>query len=143
LAESVDRVGVIVQPHLQEFAKFTSDRTLIQLARSDHASFKKRIIDTIVGRGNTQERDLPDHHGCRFGKWYDGLTNPTIRDSAAYRRIDEPHHQVHAYGAEALRQFYAGNFPAAVVAVGKMEEASQDVFMALDEMANMAMEKPH
>ena len=135
LASAVDRVSDVVQPRLQELSKYPSDRALIQLARSDHASFKKRVIDTLVGRGNTKDGELADHHGCRFGKWYEGLKDDALRSSPAYRRIDDPHMRVHAHGKDALSQFHAGNFQAAVVAVGKMEEASHEVFAALDEMA--------
>jgi methyl-accepting chemotaxis protein len=137
LARAVDRVGEVVQPRLQEYAKHLNDRTLVQLARSDHATFKKRVIDTLVGRAQAKSCDLPDHHGCRFGKWYDGLQDQDLKDSAAYRRIEEPHLRVHACGKEALAKFQEGDFDAAVAAAGEMEKASVDVFSALDEMSRL------
>jgi methyl-accepting chemotaxis protein len=137
LAGAVDKVSAVVQPRLQELSKRLSDRALVQLARSDHASFKKRVIDTLVGRGNTKDSDLPDHHNCRFGKWYDSLQDPTLRSSGAYRNIEDPHLRVHAHGKEALAHFHAGEFQAAVNAAGKMEEASHEVFAALDDMAKV------
>jgi methyl-accepting chemotaxis protein len=135
LAKAVDGVSNIIQPQLQSLSQYPSDRALVQLARSDHASFKKRVIDTLVGRGSTKDSDLADHHGCRFGKWYDALKDEELRNSDAYRRISAPHQQVHVFGKEALVQFHAGNMAAAVVAAGKMEEASHAVFAALGEMA--------
>jgi methyl-accepting chemotaxis protein len=137
LSTAVDRISELVQPRLQEFGKQMNDRSLVQLARSDHASFKKRVIDTLLGRGTTKDSDLPDHHGCRFGKWYDGLQDPALRASVAYGRIKDPHHRVHAHGKEALAQFQSGDYAAAVTAAGKMEHASQEVFAALDDMANL------
>ena len=137
LANAVNTVSATIQPLLQQLGNAPDDRQLVQLARSDHASFKKRVIDTLAGSGNTKDNELADHHSCRFGKWYDKLTDPRITGSAAYRRIADPHLQVHAAGKEALAHFHSGDFHSAIAAAGKMEAASQHVFAALDEIAAM------
>ena len=137
LAKTVNIVSATVQPLLLQLGNNPDDRQLVQLARSDHASFKKRVIDTLAGSGNTKDNELADHHSCRFGKWYDKLTDPRITGSAAYKRIAEPHLQVHAFGKEALANFHNGDFHAAIAAAGKMEAASQQVFAALDEIAGI------
>jgi len=134
---AVDRVSEIVQARLQECSLVKSDRTLVQLARSDHASFKKRVIDVLLGQGKTKDTDLPDHHTCRFGKWYDGITDETIRRSEAFHRVDGPHQSVHEHGKQAVALFHAGNLKGAVAAVEKMEEASLGVFAALDDIAKL------
>ncbi len=135
LAKAVNSVAATVQPLLQELGKNPDDRQLVQLARSDHASFKKRVIDTLAGGGNTKDSDLPDHHSCRFGKWYDKLSNPNVIGSVAYRHIEGPHLQVHAFGKEALAYHQSGDHQSAIAAAGKMEAASQTVFAALEEIA--------
>lgn len=135
LAVTMDRVGQVVQPRLRARAQEVDDRTQVQLARSDHASFKKRVIDTLNRRGEVKASDLPDHHDCRFGKWYESLKDPALKNSPAYRRIHDPHLLVHAAGKEAVTRFQAGDFEAAVIAADKMEKASVEVFAALDEMA--------
>lgn len=137
LAWTMDRVGEVVQPKLQEHSKNLTDHMLVQLARSDHASFKKRVIDTLNGRGQAKAPELPDHHGCRFGKWYDSIKNAELRSSSAYRRIEQPHLRVHASGKEALALFHAGDFEAAVRAADEMDRASEEVFAALEEMAEL------
>ena len=140
LASAFDQVGELVGPRLQQLSGRIDDRILVQLARSDHATFKKKVIDTLIERGNARHDDLPDHHGCRFGKWYANLKDPVLRGSAAYRKIEEPHVRVHAFGKEALAKYHAGDFEAAVVAADKMEQASIEVFAALDEMAKLIAE---
>ena len=137
LASAVNSVSATVQPLLQQLGKDPNDRQLVQLARSDHASFKKRVIDTLAGNGDTKDSELPDHHGCRFGKWYDKLTDPRVTGSSAYHHIKEPHLQVHAFGKEALSYHQSGDFQSAIAAAGKMENASQQVFAALDEIATI------
>jgi methyl-accepting chemotaxis protein len=132
LAAAIEKTGKVVLPCLQQLGKNPDDHALVQLARSDHASFKKRVIDTLVGTGNTQAAELPDNHSCRFGKWYDAIRDPRVRASEAFRRIDTPHQQVHAYGKEALAKFHAADIPGAMAAALKMEAASQEVYTALD-----------
>ena len=140
---AVDQVSAIVQGRISELSQVKSDRTLVQLARSDHASFKKRVIDVLTGQGKTKDSDLSDHHGCRFGKWYDGIVDESIRNSEPFRRVDAPHQQVHDYGKQALVLYQAGNLQGAVVAVGKMEKASQQVFAALDDIAKLFTVRLH
>jgi methyl-accepting chemotaxis protein len=137
LAAAIDGVGKVVAPCLQAYGNKPDDRALVELARSDHASFKKRVIDTLVGVGRTQATDLPDHHGCRFGKWYDSLSNPKIKSSDGYRRISDPHQRVHAHGKEALALFSANNHAGAVAAAERMEADSLEVYAALNDMARM------
>ncbi len=137
LATAVDTVSATVQPLLQQLGKDPDDRQLVQLARSDHASFKKRVIDTLAGNGQTRDNELADHHTCRFGKWYDKLSDPRIVGSNAFRRIEEPHLQVHAYGKEALLHFHNKDFHSAIAAAGKMDAASQIVFSSLDEISRL------
>ncbi len=140
LSNAVEQVSKVVQPQLQALGKDPDDHMLVQLARSDHSSFKKRVIDTIVGRGNAHDHDLPDHHTCRFGKWYDNISDATVRQSAAYAGIAEPHLKVHAHGKEALSFFHNGHFNSAIEAAGKMEEASHEVFQSLHDIARLLKE---
>jgi methyl-accepting chemotaxis protein len=134
-AHALDEVGKVVLPCLQALGQSPDDRTLVQLARSDHASFKKRVIDTLVGIGTLNASDLPDHHSCRFGKWYESITQDGIKSSDAFRRIDAPHQQVHDHGRDAITLFRAGNLAGAVAAAERMEGASLSVYAALDELA--------
>ena len=133
----VETASDAIAPLLKDLGKDPTDRDLVQLARSDHASFKKRVIDTLIGAGKTRDADLPDHHACRFGKWYDTLTDPRVTASPAYQRIQDPHQRVHAFGKEALRFHQHGDFHAALTAAAGMEEASHEVFAALDEIARL------
>jgi methyl-accepting chemotaxis protein len=137
LAAAIDQVGNVVLPCLQDLGKNPDDRALVQLARSDHASFKKRVINTLAGFAKTQASELPDHHACRFGKWYDSVSDPAVKSNEAFRRINDPHQRVHALGKEVLTLCQAGDRVAAAAAAEKMEAASQDVEAALGEVAKL------
>lgn len=134
LSTSLERVGEVIQPHLQNMAAAPSDRTLIQLARTDHASFTKKVIDILLDHENAKGVELSDHHNCRFGKWYQNVENPVLRDSDAYRRIATPHAQVHKFGKAAIDMHVSGNLATAVENAEKMIEAMQEVLSCLDEM---------
>jgi methyl-accepting chemotaxis protein len=137
LARAIDQVSAVILPRLQQLGTNANDRALLQLARSDHATFKKRVIDTLIAAGRAEVPDLPDHHACRFGKWYDGLSDSRIRSSDAFRRVDEPHQRVHAHGKAAVSLCRAGRFADAVVSAEHMEAASLEVYAALDDMARL------
>jgi len=137
LAVTIDQVSKAVLPRLQEFSKNPDDRELIQLARSDHASFKKRVIDTLVGTAKVQASELPNHHACRFGKWYESVSNPAVKSSEPFRRINDPHQRVHEYGKEAVSLFQAGGVSDAIAAAEKMEAASLEVYAALYDIARL------
>jgi methyl-accepting chemotaxis protein len=135
LTATVDRIGAVVQPRLRSFDRDPDEEILIQLARADHATFKLYVLDTLAGRGRLKDSDLPDHHACRFGKWYDGVEEEWLRSTEAYRKIHFPHVAVHVHGQQALTHFHAGEFDKAVEAAARMEEASLQVFEALDSLA--------
>ncbi len=135
VAEAVEATSGLVQPMLKDFGRVVDDRALVQLARSDHASFKKRVVDVLAGRGTTRDTDLADHLSCRFGKWYVGVRDASVREGEAYRRIDAPHRAVHAHGKAALVKFHEGDIAGAVAEAESMERASAQVYASLDAIA--------
>jgi len=135
LAASLGAVAGIIQPLIVEFGKNPDDRTLIQLARVDHAGFKKRVFDAVAGSLKLRPEDVSDHHSCRFGKWYEGDRDSRVKGHEAFRRIDDPHKRVHDFGREAVRLINAGDLAGAVAAAAKMDAASTEVFARLDELA--------
>jgi methyl-accepting chemotaxis protein len=132
LAATVENAGALIGPILQQLVHDPDAATLVMIAKADHASFKKRIVDTIVGHGQTKSSDLPDHHNCRLGKWFDGCTDERVRSLAAFRNLAEPHQRVHRCGKEALDLFARGDFSATIEAAKKLNDASLEVIACLD-----------
>jgi methyl-accepting chemotaxis protein len=142
LTVAVEDVSDVILPQLKVFSDNPNDRELIQLARADHASFTKNVIDILVERSPLPSAPLSDHHTCRFGKWYDSLANDTLRASNAYRNILEPHHKVHHFGQKALDLYRSGNMSSAVEAAAEMSQAAKQVFACLDEMERLLAAEP-
>ena len=134
LAGSIDKVSAIISPNLSRFGEKPDDVTLLLLAKTDHATYKKRVFDVLVGQMRGQVSDFTDHHTCRFGKWYDAVTDAQIRALPAFKRIEDPHRRVHAHGQDAVRLFNEGNFASASAAAERMDESSLEVFALLDEI---------
>jgi methyl-accepting chemotaxis protein len=140
LSVTIEKSGVFIRGAIDEIAKNPDSSMLVHVAKSDHASFKKRVIDTLIGNGSAKSSDLPDHHGCRFGKWYDAITDERIRALPAYQRLVEPHQRVHQFGKDALDLHAKGDFVAALQKAKDLDKASTDVITGLDELAKQIEE---
>ncbi|MBL8572811.1 MAG: CZB domain-containing protein [Hyphomicrobiaceae bacterium] len=115
--------------------KADSHRALCEMAKIDHVLFKKRVVDSLMGREGWDAGSVPDHHGCRLGKWYDSVQVPEIKALSAYRNLVEPHQRVHAAAKKALVAQGRGDMDGAMAALGEMNVASQDVLGVLDELS--------
>ena len=132
LTGAVDQASAVVQSELAEASRDPDSAALVQLAKSDHATFKKKVIDALVGRGHAHSTELPDHHGCRLGKWYDQMRDPQITGIPAFRTLQEPHQRVHDWGRRVLACREAGDLDGALAAARSLNQASAEVIAALD-----------
>jgi methyl-accepting chemotaxis protein len=156
IAESVDRVAGIAETNetvihtmaekiranndrfgnlAKNWFHADSDRSLCEMAKVDHVFFKKRVVDTVVGRDTWKVDEVPDHHHCRLGKWYDALQRPEFKALPAYARLVEPHKRVHAAGKAALAAHFAGKTDAAYEAMDQLNDASIEVLELLEELS--------
>jgi methyl-accepting chemotaxis protein len=113
----------------------SSPRALCEMAKIDHVLFKKRVVDSLMGRSQWASAEVPDHHGCRLGKWYDGMNLPGIRDLPTFRALVEPHRRVHATAKAALVAHEAGRQTEALAALAELNEASHDVLSMLTDLS--------
>jgi methyl-accepting chemotaxis protein len=119
----------------KEWFKEGSDQALLEMAKIDHVLFKKRIVDSVMGRDNWKEAKVPDHHSCRLGTWYDKLDRPILTEHPAYKALVEPHKRVHAAGKAALLAYDEGDMARSIHHIEEMNEASEDVVRLLSELS--------
>ncbi len=112
-----------------------SPRGLCEMAKIDHVLFKKRVVDTLLGRAKWAAHEVPDHHHCRLGKWYDGVTSDMIRGLPAYAGLVEPHRRVHAMAQAILKHHEAKEPGQATALLNDLNAASQEVLAGLGELA--------
>ena len=103
---------------------------LIEKAKSDHAQFVKNIETALVKKNGARASALTDHHSCRFGRWYDMVTDETIHACPSYQKLPEPHAAVHSYGKKALSLHEQGA-DGVEDAVVEMKKASTQVVSLL------------
>ncbi|UDF05745.1 CZB domain-containing protein (plasmid) [Asticcacaulis sp. AND118] len=74
------------------------------------------------------------HHQCRLGKWYNAVTNQTLKNSMAFKELLGPHEAVHRHGIAAAMAYENGDRLAAEAEMEKMSIASTKVLKLLDDL---------
>nr|WP_282099286.1 methyl-accepting chemotaxis protein [Pseudoalteromonas luteoviolacea] len=113
-----------------------TQQTFIQTVKLDHVVWKSEVYNVITGSSHKAVTDFADHTSCRLGKWISGEGAKLYSDNSAYRRLEQPHREVHKAGVEAVTKFKNGDKQGAVQQLNRMEQASIDVMHLLDELKN-------
>ncbi len=123
--------------NVQQLYDAKSDRSLCEIAKVDHILFKKKVTDAVMGRIEMVSSDIPDHHNCRLGKWYDTLNLPHITRAPAFKEIAVPHEVVHSAAKRALDAANAGQTQDSYAAVEEMNQAGTKVLEVLDRLSDL------
>ena len=120
----------------QQWFDADNPRSMCEITKIDHILFKKRIIDTVMGLMQMTADDIPDHHHCRLGKWYDSINAQEMDNIPAFSELAGPHERVHAAGKKALDAFNTGYRKEAFTAIDEMNAAGEEVFALLDRISD-------
>ncbi|MDQ6973084.1 MAG: methyl-accepting chemotaxis protein [Mariprofundaceae bacterium] len=132
--DMTDSLGELVKQDLMDFAELKISDAVIQLAKSDHMLWKKRLIDMILGRGEIREEEVTDHHQCRLGKWYDGPGMQHYGQHPGFAQLVTPHSDVHRLAREAVAKFNQGDKAGAVADVEAIGPLSDEVVKLLSSL---------
>ena len=105
---------------------------ILDIAKSDHRVFVSKIDSCLHGNATIDPSQLPDHHACRFGKWYDGEGRDKYSNLPSYKMIGEPHAKIHALAKEALKACASGDKARAESIYKEMENISDQIVSLLD-----------
>jgi methyl-accepting chemotaxis protein len=119
----------------------------LYLAKSDHLLWRQHLAEMLVGSRPLPSGEVVDHHGCRFGRWYDAVTDETLRRHPNFAAIIEPHRAVHAAARDAVGCLREKRLDGALEHMGRLATASDEVVRLLDGLidlveANEAAESP-
>ncbi len=120
---------------LNEITQVQMKNAVVLLAKSDHMIWRRRLAEMLAEKTQVNPDELANHHHCRLGKWYDGVSDQALRNHPAFRALAVPHEKVHQLGIEAARRFKDGDFDGAVDCVTAIEGPSQEVQHLLDDLA--------
>jgi methyl-accepting chemotaxis protein len=79
-----------------KLSKYINASLHATLAKVDHIIFKHDVYSTIINQDEQKAASFTDHHGCRFGKWYEnGDGKELFSHTPAFKKIQVPHALVH------------------------------------------------
>jgi methyl-accepting chemotaxis protein len=131
---TTDEMDIALRADLQEFSKLKITNAVIQLAKSDHMFWKKRLIDMILGRDSIDISEVTDHHNCRLGKWYYSNGQTEFGSCSSFKDIESPHADMHRLAKQAVTKFNAGNITGATQDVDTIASLSAAVVKGLEEL---------
>jgi methyl-accepting chemotaxis protein len=131
---SLDQAAKLVYDRVNLYAHAATSRDLVEIAKSDHVAFKKRLTDALMGRAQWKASEVPDEHSCRLGKWYDSVVEPRILAQQAYGKLREPHAALHAAARGALSANEHGDRQGALKGLEEFVGAAKQVVSLLDEI---------
>jgi len=107
---------------------------ILDLAKTDHRLFMEKIGSSLHNGTRLDPAQLPDHHACRFGKWYDGEGKNVCGNVPSFSTIDSPHAKIHAMAKAAVAASNAGDNIKAEQIYREMEEVSGRIANLLDQI---------
>jgi methyl-accepting chemotaxis protein len=113
---------------------------ILELAKNDHRGFVGKIASCLQGDLSLDQKQLPDHHTCRFGKWFDKEGRKICGQMAAYKTVEGPHEKIHSLAKEAVAAKNAGNKARAEQMYAELESVSQNVIACIDKLKDECME---
>ncbi|NCC22073.1 MAG: hypothetical protein EOM26_06375 [Alphaproteobacteria bacterium] len=131
---SVNASSTLIETRLGDFANMDIPESVIDFAMSDHIAWKKKLAGMLVGAEKLTAEELSDHKNCRLGKWCSGVTDPSVKNSAAFKGIEKPHADVHVHGKRAAELFSKGDRQGAQAVYDEMVNASAIVIERLNEL---------
>ena len=109
-----------------------SELMILDIAKTDHRVFMGKIGACLKGDTTMDPSQLPDHHNCRFGKWYDGEGKRLCGALQSYKAVDTPHERIHALAKDTLKAYNAGDKAKAEKIFRDMEDISDQIGSLLD-----------
>lgn len=101
--------------------------------KTAHFDWKIKISAVLAGLKKMSSKDVPDHHNCEFGKWFDNISGP-LKQHPAHEKIANYHKAVHNSVSQAIDLYNQNNQNGARKKTDEFEDARIRLFAALDEL---------
>ncbi len=121
---------------MKETINHASLQTFMQTVKLDHIVWKGEVYAVASGVSHKSIDDFSDHTMCRLGKWYQSTGFEKYGQISAFKKLNEPHREVHKNGVEALALILRGEKEQAIKYLFAMEDASRMVMNYLDELCS-------
>jgi len=98
-----------------------------------HFNWKMNLTAVLNGYKHIQAGDVPDHHQCEFGKWYDSAS-PELAAHPVFKEIGAHHEAVHKNVVTAIELYNDNKVDAAHTQVEQFEVLRKNLFHSLDQL---------
>lgn len=109
------------------------DEVVLTQVKEDHRNFVRKYEFIVKQKLYFDPDQVVDHHSCRLGKWYDGITDPQVKQIFA-EAADEPHQQIHRLARQAVILNNEGRNQEALQVIDQMYEISAKILAAIDKI---------
>ncbi len=134
IVTTMDELEKLITNNINKLSTMEVPGKIVKLAQSDHVIWKKKLANMVAGRQGLSSSELADHHSCRLGKWYDRNNDERYTKHPAFKKLVEPHKQVHQHGILAVRYYNEGKRQEALKEIEKVERASEEVMRLLSQL---------
>lgn len=116
-------------------SRLMKSKNFIVLAKIDHILFKADALNHIE---KFEFKEFSNHHGCRFGKWYEQDGKSQFGHAKSFEKILQPHKIVHDSVLSSFELVKNGDAMSNEKVIknhfSNMENASDELFDLLDRM---------
>lgn len=109
-----------------------SELMILDIAKNDHRIFVGKIASCLKGDMKLDPSQLPDHHNCRFGKWYFSEGMQKCGTLPSFKSLDGPHAKIHSLAKEAVSAYNSGDRLKAETIYKELEDISSQIGSLLD-----------
>ncbi len=116
-------------------SRFTIRNEQFQIGdvKAAHFDWKIKLSSVMAGYQHINENEVPDHHQCSFGQWYDNAP-PELKDAPIFNKIGIHHKAVHEIVREAVALQNQNNTSEAQQKFNEFENERKQLFTDLDEL---------
>ncbi len=126
--------------NLVQYFRIKGESFDIGKIKAAHFNWKMRLTAVLKGYQFLQANEIPNHHQCDFGKWYDNAP-AELAVLPVFKELGVHHEAVHKKVGEAVEHFNRKNSGAAEASVQEFEVARKNLFAKLDELYVHQVEK--
>ena len=134
VVSSIAKIEDLIGERLESIEGASIPNAILYKAISDHVRWKKMIAELFAGLNQLDYSKLADHHSCRFGKWYDQVSDQDMLANAHFKNLITPHEEVHKHGKLAAKLFAEGRLEEAKKEFAAMDAASHIVVQELNDL---------
>ncbi|MDY0030181.1 MAG: methyl-accepting chemotaxis protein [Pseudobdellovibrionaceae bacterium] len=133
--DSMDSSETDLVAAIAKFPDFELDHTTVNLAKSDHVIWKKKLSSMAAGRLHLDPGQLADHKSCRLGKWYYSDASKDYRNMKSFKDLEAAHIEVHKHGIQAAQKYNNNDVDGALKEIDVVEKSSIEVLTLLADMS--------